>query len=312
VNRIDRIVFFGTPEFALPSLDALVAAGRRPTLVVSQPARPAGRGRRLVEPPVAERARALGLPVAQPAKVRNEEFLAEIGRLGPDLAVVVAFGQIFPQALLDLPRLGCLNVHASLLPRWRGAAPVAAAIAAGDAETGVAIQQMEAGLDTGPVFAARSTAIGDDEDAGALGLRLAALGAELLLEVVAALERGEAVATPQPGAGATYAPKLVGVRFLDPTAPAKELVRQVRAFNPEPGTALDLRGERLKVLVARAVATSGSPPPGTVVAVRGDELVVAAGDGALALRRVQRPGGRPLSGRELANGLRLTPGDRIA
>jgi methionyl-tRNA formyltransferase len=312
VAPIERIVFFGTPAFAVPSLDALCAAGRRPVLVVTQPPRPAGRGRRLVEPPVAARARELGLPVTQPARVRNEEFLAEIGSLAPDLAVVVAFGQIFPPALLDLPRLGCLNVHASLLPRWRGAAPIAAAIAAGDAETGVAVQRMEAGLDTGPVFAARSVPIGDEEDAGELAAHLARLGAELLLEVVASLEAGRAVAVPQPESGATYAPKLAGVRTLDLALPAAELARCVRAFNPEPGTTLASTRETIKVLRARAVAGNGSPP-GTVVATTAEGVVVAAGESsALELERVQRPGGRLISGRELANGLRLRPGDRFA
>ncbi|MCM2269304.1 MAG: methionyl-tRNA formyltransferase [Thermoanaerobaculia bacterium] len=312
MTPIDRIVFFGTPEFAVPSLDGLVGAGRRPVLVVTQPARPAGRGRRLLEPPVAVRARELGLDVAQPAKVRNEEFLAEIGKLAPDLAVVVAFGQIFPRALLDLPRLGCLNVHASLLPRWRGAAPIAAAIAAGDRETGIAVQRMEAGLDTGPVYASRRLTIGDDESAGELSRRLATSGAALLLEVVAALERGEAKAEPQDEASATYAPKLVGVRVLDLAGAATELVRQVRAFHPEPGTALAARGVRLKLIAAGVAEMTAAAPPGTVVGVRGDELLVATGDGVMALRRAQRPGGRPVSGRELASGLRLAVGDRLA
>jgi methionyl-tRNA formyltransferase len=308
VSGIRRIVFFGTPAFAVPALEALVAAGRRPVLVVTQPARPAGRGRKLVEPPVAVRARELGLEVEAVAKVRAPEFLERLEALAPDLAVVVAFGQIFPRALLDLPRLGCLNVHASLLPRWRGAAPIAAAIAAGDAETGVAVQRMEEGLDSGPVFAARSTPIGAEETAGELGTRLAALGAELLVEVIEDLERGRAVAVPQVDAAATHASKLVGVRELDLARPADELAREVRAFTPEPGVALTIRGERVKLLGARA--GGGSPDrTGTVLGIAGAALRVAAGDGTvLEILRAQRPGARPVSGRDLANGLRLVAG----
>jgi methionyl-tRNA formyltransferase len=313
VTRVERIVFFGTPEFAVPSLDALVEAGRRPCLVVTQPMRLAGRGRRLQDPPVAVRARELGLEVAQPERVRNEEFLAHFGSLACDLAVVVAFGQIFPQELLDLPRLGCLNLHASLLPRWRGAAPIAAAIAAGDVETGVAVQRMEAGLDSGPVYAERRTPIAVDEDAGELAQRLSHLGAGLLVEVVEALERGEARAVAQPESGATYAPKMQGVRRLDLALSATELVRRARAFHPEPGVLLETGREPLKVLRARVSQAATSAEPGVVVALDGEALVVAVGGGtALALLRLQRPGGRPMSGRELASGWRLRPGDRLA
>jgi len=313
VESIDRIVFFGTPAFAVPSIDALVAAGRAPVLVVSQPARPAGRERRLVEPPVTTRARKLALPTDAVESVRAPEFLARLAALGPDLAVVVAFGQIFPPALLALPRLGCLNVHASLLPRWRGAAPIAAAIAAGDCETGVTVQRMEAGLDTGPVLARRSTPIGAREDAGTLAERLARLGAELLVDTLGELERGEATARPQDEAGATYAPKLAGVRDLGYAGEAGETERLVRAFHPEPGAALELRGERVKLLAAAVSPEGTEAPPGTVLAVAGAALRVAMGGGTvLDLVRVQRPGGRPISGRDLANGLRLSPGDRLA
>jgi len=309
---IERIVFFGTPQFAVPALEALVAAGRRPVLVVTQPAKPAGRGRRLVEPPVALRARELGLEVEAVARVRAPEFLERLEALAPDLGVVVAFGQIFPRALLDLPRLGCVNVHASLLPRWRGAAPIAAAIAAGDAETGVAIQRMEEGLDTGPVYAARATPIGAEETAGELGPRLAALGAELLVEVISRLELGTAVATEQDAAVATYAGKLSGVRDLDLARDAGELAREARAWTPEPGVALVIRGERIKVIAARAGGEAAGAPAGTVVGVAGEALRLAAGGGSvLELVRVQRPAGRPVSGRDLANGLRLASGEAV-
>jgi methionyl-tRNA formyltransferase len=312
VQRIERIVFFGTPAFAVPSLDALVGAGRSPILVVSQPARPSGRGRRLAAPPLAERARELGLPVEPVERVRAPEFLARLAALAPDLGVVVAFGQIFPPALLELPRLGCVNVHASLLPRWRGAAPIAAAIAAGDAETGVAVQQMAAGLDSGPVFATRATAIGPREDTGALSERLAHLGAALLVETIGALERGEAAARPQDESAVTLAPKLTGVRELALELAAADLERLVRAHTPEPGAVLALRGERVKVIVAAVSPGTTAAAPGTVIGVAGTALRVAAGAGTvLDLVRVQRPGGRAISGRDLANGLRLAVGDRL-
>jgi len=314
VRGFDRIVFFGTPEFAIPSLDALVAAGRTPILVVSRPARPGGRGRKLIEPPVAARARELGIPVAQPEKVRAPEFLERLRSSTPDLAVVVAFGQIFPRALLELPPAGCVNVHASLLPRWRGAAPIQAAIAAGDAETGVSIQQMAEGLDSGPVYAARRTPIGDDETAGELSQRLARLGAELLLEVLPALEAELLAAAPQDESEVTLAPKLLSPQRLDPARPAAELSRLARAATPEPGAFLETRnGERLKLLRVHAVSERTAQMPGTVVRIFGEDLAIAAGDGGvLALARVQRAGGRPVSGRDLANGLRLAPGDRFA
>jgi methionyl-tRNA formyltransferase len=311
-HRIERIVFFGTPAFAVPALEALVAAGRTPILVVSQPARPAGRGKKLTDPPLAVRARELGIAVAQPFKVREPEFLESLRRLAPDLAVVVAFGQIFPAGLLALPRFGCINVHASLLPRWRGAAPIAAAIAAGDRETGVAIQRMEAGLDAGPVFAARRTPIGRKESAGELAGRLSKLGADLLVEVVAAMEAGLLTPAPQSEEGVTYAPKLEGPRELDLSRGAEALAREVRAFNPEPGTALDARRERLKVMLVSVAPESTREAPGSVIGVLGDALRVAAGDGSvLELVRVQRPGGKPVSGRDLANGLRLAPGEKL-
>jgi methionyl-tRNA formyltransferase len=313
VDRIDRIVFFGTPDFAVPSLEALVAANRAPALVVTQPARPVGRDRRLAEAPVARRARELGLDVLPVERVRAEEFLERLRALAPDLAVVVAFGQIFPPALLDLPRQGCLNVHASLLPRWRGAAPIPAAIAAGDAETGVAVQRMEAGLDTGPVYAERRTPIGADETTPELAARLACLGAELVVEVVESLERGDARATAQPAEGASYAPKLGAPRELDLALPAAALARQVRAYAAEPGVVLVARGERLKIHEARVSPATAEAAPATVVALGRDSLTIAAGAGsALEIRRAQRPGGRPVSGRDLANGLRLAPGDALA
>jgi len=309
---IERIVFFGTPQFAVPALEALVAAGRPPVLVVTQPPRPAGRGRRLVEPPVLRRARELGLPAEAVEKVKAPEFLARLAALAPDLGVVVAFGQIFPAALLALPRLGCLNLHASLLPRWRGAAPIAAAIAAGDDETGVAIQQMESGLDSGPVLASSATRIGAAETTEELSVRLAALGAELLVEVVAAIEQGRSTPVPQNESAVTWAPKLVGRRRLPLGEGAGAAAREVRAYGGEPGVVVSLAGEEIKVLAARAV-DDVTAPAGRIVGVAGEALRVGAAGGApLDLLRLQRPGGRPVSGRDLANGLRLAAGMPVA
>jgi methionyl-tRNA formyltransferase len=306
------LVFFGTPEFAVPSLDALVAAGEAPALVVSQPDRPAGRGHRDQPPPVARRARELGLPLVQVERVRDAGFLSRIEEMAPQIAVVVAFGQIFPQRLLDLPARGCVNLHASLLPRWRGAAPIAAAIAAGDAETGVCTMKMEAGLDTGPVYLCRRLAIGERETAGELGERLAGLGATLLVETLRALARGELAARPQPEAGATYAPRLKKEDGrLDWRRPAVELERQVRASTPAPGATAELRGAPVRLLAVE-VAGAGSGPPGEILGVDGDRLRVACGEGALAIARLQRAGGRPVSGREFAAGARFAPGERFA
>jgi len=314
VPALERIVFFGTPAFARPSLDALVAAGRRPALVVSQPARPAGRGRREVEPEVARRARELGLPLAQPARVRDPAFLESIAAFEADLGVVVAFGQIFPRALLELPREGCLNLHASLLPRWRGAAPIAAAIEAGDETTGVSVQRMVEALDAGPVLGSAETRIGAEETAGELGERLAGLGAQLLLRVIEELETGRATAIEQDEAEVTFAPKLAGPARLDLRRSAVELERLVRARQPAPGADLEWREGALRVLRARA-ATPGieSAAPGVCLGVEGGALRVAAGEGtALDLLRVQRPGRPPVSGPDFANGARLRAGDRLA
>jgi methionyl-tRNA formyltransferase len=308
------LVFFGTPEFAVPSLDALVTAGRRPDLVVSQPDRPSGRGHRTQPPAVVRRARELGLEVQQVEKVRDAEFLSRIEEMRPAIAVVAAFGQIFPEALLRAPLHGCVNVHASLLPRWRGAAPVQAAIVAGDPETGVCTMRMEKGLDTGPVYRCRSLEIGPEETAGELTARLAQLGAGLLLETLAGIESGALVPRPQSGEGATYAPRLTKQDGkIDWSRAAVDLARQVRGMTPAPGAFARLRDEAIRILAARA-ARSPSPDraPGTISGVAEDALLVATGEGDLALLRVQRPGGRPQSGRELAAGARFVAGERFA
>ncbi len=302
-----KIVFFGTPEFAVPSLRVLAGAGRAPVLVVAQPARPAGRGKELREPPVAVAARELGLDVEQPARVRHPEFIERLRTLQPDLAVVVAFGQIFPQALLDVPRFGCLNVHASLLPRHRGAAPIQAAILAGDERTGVTTMRMTAGMDEGPMLLDASLAIGAHETAGELSVRLAELGAEQLLATLEALERGEIADRRQDDSLATYAGKVEkSVARIDWREPASRLALRLRAQTPWPGLETEFRGEVLKILELEARPGDGSAhEPGTVLALTHDGIAVSCGEAEVVrLGRVQRPGRRPVSAAEFS---RATP-----
>jgi methionyl-tRNA formyltransferase len=242
-QRIERIAFFGTPDFALPTLQALVAAGRAPLVIVTQPDRPAGRGQHVQSPAVARWAREQGLEVWQPAKVRADEAIARVAALSLDVAVVAAFGQIVPKALLELPRHGCINVHASLLPRHRGAAPVQAALLAGDAETGVSIMRMDEGLDTGPVLLQAKTRLAGHETAGELLPRLAHLGAGALLEALSRLEAGTLEDRAQGDGEATHAPRLRKEQGrADWRLPATAIFRQLRAFTPWPGVTADLGG----------------------------------------------------------------------
>jgi methionyl-tRNA formyltransferase len=311
---IERIVFFGTPEFAVPTLAALVDAGRRPVRVVTQPARPAGRGQKLQDPPVAAWARERGLPVTQPEKVRDPAFLAEMKELEPDVAVVVAFGQIFPRDLLSLPRLGCVNVHASLLPRWRGAAPIQAAIASGDARTGVTTMLMEAGLDTGPMLLEEETEIGPEETADKLAQRLAEMGGRLLVRTLERLEQSDLVPRPQDPEAATYAPRLTRESGrVDWTRPAREIADRLRAFTPWPGLSATLGGEPVKLVrveVLQESAHAGDTAPGAFLGMRDGRLAVACGEGTvLGLVELQRPGRKPLKGADFANGERLRTGE---
>ncbi len=308
-----RTVFFGTPEFAVPALRALAASEFRPVLVVSQPSRPARRGQRLTEPPVVLAARELGLPCEQVEKVRDPAFLARLAGAAPDIAVVVAFGQLFPRALLDLPRLGCVNLHASLLPRWRGAAPIQAAIAAGDALTGVTTMRMEEGLDSGPMLLAAELAIGPRETAGELSRRLAELGAPLLVETLRALDGGTLAARPQDELRATMAPKIrkdkARTRW---ELEAEALVGLVRAFQPWPGAELPFGEEWVKVLQACPAAEHYGTAPGIVVAIERERVLVSTGgDSVLAVERAQRAGRGPVSGGDLARGMHLGVGDRL-
>ncbi len=304
-----RIVFFGSPDFALPSLDGLAAAGHDLALVVSQPAKPVGRSAELLDPPVARRAKELGLAVFQPPTLKDDDAVARLDDVGADLFVVVAYGKILAQRVLALPRLGCVNVHGSILPRWRGASPVQAALLAGDAESGVSIMRMEAGMDTGPVYAVARSPIAPEEDAGSLSARLARDGAELLVATLPAIEYGSAVAVPQEGSLATLCPK---IRREDGQAdfsrPAEELVNRLRAFTPWPGLFAFRGGRRVKLLAARAVEGRAGAAPGEVLSA-GEEVVVACGTGALALSRLQAEGRRPLDAATFVRGERVAPGE---
>lgn len=298
-----RIVFAGTPEFAAQHLEALLQAGYQVEAVYTQPDRPAGRGQKLMPSPVKQLALQHGLPVMQPATLRDAEAQHALAALQPDLMVVVAYGLILPQAVLDTPRLGCINSHASLLPRWRGAAPIQRAIEAGDSESGVTVMQMEAGLDTGPMLLKVSTPIGPSDTGGSLHDRLAALGAQAVVEAVARLQAGSLPGERQDDTLATYAHKLSKDEArLDWQRPAAELERLVRAFNPWPICHSSLAGDVLKVHAARLVPGQGEP--GRILAVGKDGLTVACGTGALQLTRLQLPGGKPLDFADLYNSRR--------
>ena len=307
VDCISRIAFFGTPDFAVPTLAALVAAGREPVVVVSQPDRPAGRGRHVTPPEVASWACERELPVVQPRSVKDAAFLSRLRALDPDLAVVVAFGQIFPPDLLDLPRRGCVNVHASLLPRHRGAAPVQAALSAGDRVTGVTTMVMDEGLDTGPMLRTVETPLSGRETSGSLAARLSHLGAGLLLETIDAMESGAVEARPQPDDGATYAARIATADArIAWKAPASRVEAHIRAMTPRPGAWTEWQGERLKVLDADMLDGRSDRSPGSLIGLVGDVLAVVCGDGRLVgIRQVVRPGRGVTSAAELVRGGRI-------
>ncbi|THG82014.1 methionyl-tRNA formyltransferase [Pseudomonas sp. A-1] len=298
-----RIVFAGTPEFAAVHLQALLDAGLTPVAVYTQPDRPAGRGQKLMASPVKQLAATHGIPVLQPQTLRDAAAQAELAALQPDLLVVVAYGLILPQAVLDIPPLGCINSHASLLPRWRGAAPIQRAVQAGDAESGVTVMRMEAGLDTGPMLLKATTPIADDDTGGSLHDRLATLGAAAVVAAIPQLAAGTLHGEVQDDALATYAHKLnKDEARLDWSHPAVELERLVRAFNPWPVCHTTLGEAALKVYAAEVAEGQGAP--GTILAAGRDGLVVACGQGALRLTRLQLPGGKPLGFADLYNSRR--------
>ena len=303
-----RLAFMGSPDFAVPALGALVEAGHEVAAVYCQPPRPAGRGHAVQPCPVQKAAEARGLVVRHPARLRgNRDALEEFRALDLDAAIVAAYGLILPGEWLAAPRRGCINIHASLLPRWRGAAPIHAAIRAGDAETGVTIMQMDEGLDTGPMLLVGRTPIGPHDRLGDVHDRLAALGAALVLRVLA--ENPPAV--PQPEEGASYAPRLSRADgLIDWTAPAAAIERQIRAFDPWPGTATTLEGAPLKVLAAVLCPdiAVGEAPPGTVL---DDQLTIACGGGALRLLMVQRAGRAAMRAADFLRGTALPPGSRL-
>ena len=302
-----RLVFAGTPRFAVPALEALAAAGHELAAVLTQPDRPAGRGLAAAAGPVKQVAQRRGVPVLQPPTLKDAAVQARLADLAPDALVVAAYGLILPQAVLDIPRLGALNIHASLLPRWRGAAPIERALLAGDPVTGVCIMQMDAGLDTGPVLLRDELPIASEDTAGTLHDKLAALGARL---IVAALASGALRPTPQPTEGVTYAAKIEKHETrLEWSRSANEVERQVRAFNPAPGAGARMRGAELKLWRATVVEARGAP--GAVLAAGADGISVACGDGALRLEELQRAGGRRLPAAAFLRGFPLAPGDRF-
>ncbi|MED5606470.1 methionyl-tRNA formyltransferase [Pseudomonas sp. JH-2] len=298
-----RIVFAGTPEFAAEHLKALLDTPHEIVAVYTQPDRPAGRGQKLMPSPVKQLAVQHGLPVLQPPTLRDAAAQAELAALRPDLMVVVAYGLILPQAVLDIPRLGCINSHASLLPRWRGAAPIQRAVQAGDAESGVTVMRMEAGLDTGPMLLKVSTPISAEDTGGSLHDRLARLGPPAVVEAIAGLAAGTLEGEVQDDALATYAHKLSKDEArLDWSRPAVELERAVRAFDPWPVCHTTLNGEPLKVWAARL--GEGRGEPGRILDASRDGLLVGCGEGSLLLTRVQLPGGKPLAFADLFNSRR--------
>lgn len=307
-----RLVFAGTPDFAVPALEALVAAGHAPVAVYTQPDRPAGRGRKPRPSPVKASAQHFQLPVLQPESLRTAEAQETLKALRSDLMIVIAYGLILPQAVLDSPRLGCINLHASVLPRWRGAAPIQRAILAGDAETGVCLMQMEAGLDTGPVLARALTPIHQADTGGTVHDRLAEIGAGLLVQQLPAILGGALIAESQNDNAATYARKLTKAEALmDWRLPAVQLQRQVAAFNPWPVAETRWKQQPLRIWQTSVLDGAVSGTPGEVLGAGREGIDVATGDGVLRLLELQPPGGRVMSAAAFVSGRPLTPGEKL-
>lgn len=305
-----RILFAGTPEFAATALKALVEAGHDIALTLTQPDRPAGRGLKPQASAVKRLALELGLAIYQPTELKSEAARRPLVETQAEVMVVAAYGLILPPAVLQLPRLGCVNIHASLLPRWRGAAPIQRAILAGDAETGITLMQMDAGLDTGPILATARLPIAADETAGSLHDKLAALGAREIVRLLPRLAAGEIQPVPQDAAQAVYAPKIGREEArIDWCQPAYVIDRMVRAFNPVPGAWTEWRGQVLKIW--RATPAAGSGTPGTVLSASGEGLRVACGEGALTVLELQKAGGRRLAAAAFLAGQSLAPGEQL-
>ena len=302
-----RIAFLGTPDFAVPTLAELIAQGHDIAAVYSQPPRPKGRGMETVPGPVHQFANTAKLEVRTPLSLKSAEEQSAFAALALDAAIVVAYGLILPKPILDAPRLGCFNLHGSLLPRWRGAAPIQRAVMAGDAETGVMVMHMDEGLDTGPVLMAERVAIGR-KTSGELADELSRLGADLMVRALAALERGQVGEQTQPGEGVTYAKKITKEEArIDWSKSATEIDCLIRGLAPSPGAFSEVKGERLKILYAEPAIGKG--PPGEVIA---DDLTIACGEGALRLLKVQRPGGKAMDAGEVLKGFALPPGTRFS
>ena len=303
-----RLIFMGTPDFAVPTLIALTAVGHDVAAVYTRAPKPAGRGMELQPSPVGREAKRMALPMQTPQTLRDFDVQAAFSAHKADAAVVVAYGLILPKAILETPRLGCFNVHASLLPRWRGAAPINRAIMAGDAETGVTIMKMDEGLDTGAIAMAERTLIAPDMTAGGLHDVLARLGADLIVRALSALERGTLALTPQPEEGVTYADKIdKNETRIDWSQPWKQVHDHIRGLSPFPGAWCEIDGVRVKAL--RSTKGEGSGEPGTVL---DDRLTIACAEGAVRLRQVQRAGKQPMAAEEFLRGTPVKPGSKIA
>ncbi len=314
-----RLIFAGTPDFAATALRALVAAGHDVVLVLTREDKPAGRGQSLAASPVKQLALEFGFPVAQPRTLRDPNAWPLLRAAAADVMVVAAYGLLLPAAVLEIPRLGCLNIHASLLPRWRGAAPIERAIEAGDTETGITIMQMDEGLDTGPMLLVERTAIAATDSGGTLRARLGTLGARLIVDALAALEGGRLVATAQPADGVTHAPRILKTEaVIDWSQPAARLVDRMRAFDPQPGTSSVLaRGAGVALKFWRAqvadAAVVAPPPPGTALIAPPATLRIACGGGtALDVLELQRPGARRMGVAEFLKGFAIEAGERLA
>jgi methionyl-tRNA formyltransferase len=305
-----RIAYAGTPEFAVPALIALLRSGHSVAGVLTQPDRPKGRGRQLASSPVKRAAQEHGIPVSQPLTLKDESSRADLVAWQPDLLVVVAYGLILPQVVLDLPRFGCINIHASLLPRWRGAAPIQRAVLAGDTETGVTIMRMSAGLDTGPILLQESVPITPTDTAGSLHDALSQIGARALLRALEGIEDGSLASRPQPAEGVTYAAKIdKSEAAIDWQQSAAHIARQIRAFNPWPIAETQLDGEQLRIYATAPVSeplTGEAAVPGTLTVTGDGRVLVACGTGTLMLTEVQRPGKRPIAAREWAQSRNLS------